>query len=160
MAIKSLMPDKRTWTPGSLLGFRSAFDRLFDEWAGGKETNLFAPLETGNGGYLPMIDLTETDEAYQVTAELPGMVEKDVEVELNSEYLTIRGEKREEKEEKRKGLRRSERTFGAFRRDITLPGEVQPEKATAHFDAGVLTIELPKSPEAEARTRKIPIHGS
>ncbi len=105
----------------------------------------------------PTMEVEETDTGYRVTAELPGMDEKDVEIAFADGVLTIRGEKRSATEDK--GRRVSERYYGRFERQIAL-GEVDEPKAMARFDKGVLTIELPRSAQAQDRVRRIPITGS
>ena len=156
MQVKGLTPEKlRRMEPNSSPSLREAFDRMFDEWFSSKELDLDAPR--GDRSYLPRVDVTESEDAIQVSAELPGLEEADVEVLLTADYLTIKGDKRERKEEKHRGYYRSERTYGAFRRDITLPCEVQIDLARAYFKAGVLTVRLPKSPEAKQFTKKIPV---
>jgi HSP20 family protein len=102
----------------------------------------------------------ETDAEYQVTAELPGLDEKDVKVELHGATLVLEGEKKEEHEEKKSGYVWSERRYGSFRRDIPLPEEVDREKIKAAFKKGVLTVTLPKTPAARKTRRKIDVKGN
>lgn len=103
----------------------------------------------------PMVEVQETDEQYRVTAELPGMDDRDVEVSFHDGMLVIRGEKRSEA---RSDRMLSERFYGRFERRIAL-GEVDEDKASATFERGVLTVVLPKSPEAQDRVKRIPITG-
>lgn len=109
------------------------------------------------GAQTPHVDLTETDKGIEVVAELPGMEQKDIEVELKDDVLTLRGEKKEEREEAKKGYHLSERRFGSFRRSFRLPSEVEQNKISAEFKDGVLTIELPKTAKARKPSRKIGI---
>ena len=111
----------------------------------------------GMGVMAPRVDVKETDKAVEVHAELPGVDEKDVDVSLAEGVLTIRGEKKQEREEKEKAYYLMKRGYGAFLRQIPLPFEVDEDKVEARFDKGVLTVVLPKSPAAEARTRKIEV---
>ncbi len=97
-----------------------------------------------DGGLMPKVDVSETDDAIQVTADLPGMTEKDVEVSLADGHLHIRGEKQAEKEDKHKNFHRIERSYGAFERSVALPAEVDAEKVDASFKNGVLSVVLPK----------------
>jgi HSP20 family protein len=105
----------------------------------------------------PVVDVVETEKEYQITAELPGLSEKDVEVVVADEILTIKGEKKEEKEEKAKNYYLSERRYGAFQRSFQLPSGVDADKIEAGFQNGVLTLTLPKTPEAQKSEKKIAI---
>jgi HSP20 family protein len=105
----------------------------------------------------PAVDITETDKAYEITADLPGMDEKNIEVKLANGGLTIKGEKQEEKEEKKKDYYLQERHFGSFERCFRLPDGVDTDKIEAAFKKGVLTVTLPKSPEAQKAEKKIEV---
>jgi HSP20 family protein len=109
---------------------------------------------------IPAVDIAEKDGAYEITAELPGMEEKDIEVKYASGAITIKGEKTEEKEEKRKDYHLSERRYGSFQRSFSVPEGVDVDKLAASFKNGVLTITLPKSAEAKKNEKKIPISGA
>ena len=109
------------------------------------------------GVFGPSTDVSETDNGVEVTVELPGMTENDIDISLSGDAITIRGEKKVEHEEKRKGVYMSERSYGAFYRTIPLPPGVDGEKAEAKFKHGVLTVTLPKSPEAQAKVKRIPV---
>jgi len=108
-------------------------------------------------GWVPAVEVTEKGNELVVTCELAGMKKEDVEIVLQNNVLTIRGEKREEKNEQREGNRYLvyERSYGTFARSFTLPSSVSADKALATFEHGVLTIRIPKSPESKDRT--IPI---
>ena len=108
-------------------------------------------------GAAPAIDIVEKDNAYEVTAELPGLDEKNIEVKLVNGCLTIKGEKKEEKEEKKKGYYLHERHFGSFERSFSIPEGVDADKIEASFKKGVLTLTLPKKPEAQKPEKKIAI---
>ena len=108
--------------------------------------------------WLPSIDLTETKDTLVVEAELPGLEAKDVELTITDDILTIRGEKKEEKEEKDKHHFFVERYCGSFERKIKLPTLVKTDKIDATFDKGILTINLPKSKEARKKEIKIKVH--
>jgi HSP20 family protein len=111
--------------------------------------------------WLPAVDLEEKDQEFVLTAELPGMNEKDVDVEFDQNVLTLKGEKRTEREETKEKNGRwhvIERSHGQFVRSLTLPPAVDPAKAKAEFKDGVLTVHLPKRKEATAR--KIAISSS
>jgi HSP20 family protein len=136
-----------------IMGFRREVDRLFDDLFRGSLPSL------GVGRSLaawPNVELSETDREVRVTAEVPGMSDKDVELLMEDGVLTIRGEKKSETEDKDRGY--SERYYGRFERRIALPSNVDQQGAKADFRDGVLTVTLPKSAEAE-RGRRIPING-
>ncbi|MBF0506624.1 MAG: Hsp20/alpha crystallin family protein [Nitrospirae bacterium] len=128
----------------------SLFDNFFRGF--GPET-----FESRMGLFTPQIDVSETDKEIRISAELPGMDEKDIEVSLSKDILTIKGEKKEEKEDKGKDYYRMERSYGSFSRTIPLPVEVQDNKVDATFKKGVLTITLPKSEKAVKETKKVAI---
>jgi HSP20 family protein len=106
---------------------------------------------------VPAVDVVEKEKEYQLLAELPGLDEKDVEVSVADDILTIKGEKKEEKEEKAKNYYVSERRYGTFQRSFQLPAGVDAEKIEANFQKGVLTVTLPKAPEALKKEKKIAI---
>ena len=106
---------------------------------------------------IPAVDIAEKPKAYEITAELPGIDEKDIELKLANGGLTIRGEKSEEKEEKNKDYYLRERHFGSFERSFTLPEGVEADKIEARFNKGVLTVTLPKKPEAQKPEKTIPV---
>ena len=133
------------WT--GMTGLRKEMDRLFDrflkpEW----------PEMPTLGEWEPTLDVGETKDALTVKAELPGVEQKDIGVSLQDGVLTIKGEKEAEKEEKDKRYHRVERSYGAFFRSISLPAAVEADKVTATFKDGVLTVTLPKAPEAKGTT--------
>lgn len=114
------------------------------------------------GMVMPNVDVSEDDKQIVATAELPGMDEKDVEVTLADNVLTIKGEKKSEHEEKdeKKNYHLLERSYGSFRRSLPLDCEVDAGKVTAKFDKGVLKVVMPKAPAQQARTTRIPISQS
>jgi HSP20 family protein len=105
----------------------------------------------GGGGqrWIPAMDLVEKDDHLELRADLPGMSEDDVDVEVRDGVLTISGERRQEEEETREGFRRIERAFGRFTRSIALPDGVDPNDVEANFEDGVLTVRIPKPRESE-----------
>ncbi len=105
----------------------------------------------------PAVDFNEDEKAYLITVELPGMKEQDIDVSLSGDTLTIKGEKREEKEEKAKNYYLSERRYGSFQRSFTLSASVDRDKIEASFAAGVLKITLPKTAEALQQQKKIEV---
>jgi HSP20 family protein len=109
-------------------------------------------------GSIPAVHFSETERAYEITTELPGgMGEKNVEVKFAEGVLTIKGEKQEEREEKKKGYHVSERSFGSFERTFQVPEVIDADKIKASFKKGVLAITLPKTAEARRAERKITV---
>ena len=138
------------------LTFQQEMNRLFDDFFKGTGLDTFGVFAEGWDLLRPPVDVVETDKEIRVTAELPGLDEKDIHVSLARDVLTISGEKRQEKEERGRNYYRAERSYGSFRRSIELPGQVQPDKVDAVFRKGVLTITLPKT-EAGQKRKKIAI---
>lgn len=111
----------------------------------------------GNGFVMPSIDLHEGETAYTLTAELPGLDEKDVELNVHDGVLTLKGEKRYEKASGEENARMVERHYGSFERSFTLPSSVDEAKIDAKFDKGVLKVTMPKNPNAAPVGRRIEI---
>jgi HSP20 family protein len=129
-----------------------SIDRVLDSvWRGLGAPAAAAPA----AGFVPRIDVLEREGEYLLTAELPGLEEKDFQLEVHGDVLTLSGEKRSAHEEERKGWRWSERSYGSFRRSVRLPVEVASDKASASFRNGVLTVTIPKA--EHARVRHIPV---
>jgi HSP20 family protein len=151
------------WQPFE--GLRQEIDRLFDDFGRGfwrpfgRSLLATEPLIRRELTLptMPAVDVTESEKAYEVTAELPGMDEKNVEVKVTSGVLTIKGEKQEEKEEKVKDYYLHERSFGSFERSFGIPEGVDADKIEASFKKGVLTVMLPKKPEAQKPVKKIEV---
>lgn len=110
-----------------------------------------------SGAFMPSIDVKESDKEFTIRAELPGVEEKDIEVTVTSDAVTIKGEKKEEKEDKGKNYYYMERSYGSFNRVIPLSTETEANKAEAGFKNGVLNITIPKSQSAKAKETKVPI---
>lgn len=127
---------------------------LFDTFFKGFGLETF---ESRVGTLSPHIDVIEGDKEVKVSAELPGVDEKDIEVSLTKDSLTIRGEKKESKEDKGKDYYRMERSYGSFSRTIAIPAEIDTEKVDANFKKGILTITLPKTAKAVSETKKISV---
>ena len=154
----------RPWRPFDSL--RREIDQLFNEFDGGTWRWPFRrsffdvePFRRSEAAFaaVPAVDVTETDKAYEITAELPGMNDKNVEVKMADGVLTIKGEKQEEKEEKKKDYYLRERNFGSFQRAFQVPDGVDADKIEASFKNGVLTVTLPKSAEALKTAKKIDV---
>lgn len=162
MAIRDLIPFTRETSSPSLWrdwdspvsGFRREMDRLFDDFFRAPSVGRFGEFGGGFAATWPSIDVKDKDNELLVTAEVPGLTDKDVELFVDNGILTIRGEKKREHEEK--GY--SERFFGRFERQIPLPTNVDEVHCRADFHDGLLTIHLPKSREAEEARKKIPIN--
>jgi HSP20 family protein len=133
---------------------RRQIDRVFDDvWSGvwpGRTS------EPGGAGFAP-VDVTETDKEIKVSAEIPGVEAKDLEVSVENGILTIKGEKKYEHEEEGKGQHRIERSYGVIERSITLPAEVEEGQAKAEYKNGVLRLSLPKRADAQSRRKTIPV---
>jgi len=147
--------------------FRDQMDRMFGSFMRGFPTlPTFRPsldfepsfrFDTSFGMTVPAVDVVEKDDEFVVTAELPGLDEKNLNVEVSGNFLTIKGEKREEKEEKGKNTYLSERRYGSFQRSFGLPESVDRSKIVATFEKGVLKVTLPKTAEAVTQQKRIPI---
>jgi len=143
------------------LSLRDSINDLFDHWFEGW-FNEEKPLRNlrlieGNQLYAPKIDVVDQKDKVLVTAELPGMQEKDIEVIVTNDLLTIKGEKQEETKEEKKEYYHHERYYGEFERSIALPSNIDESKVTASFKNGILKIQLPKVAEQQTRGRKIEI---
>lgn len=149
-------PDLWDWRPFEAL--RRQLDRFFDEAPLQKRSGDFETFERFMGLQgTPPVDFVERDGDYEVTAELPGLDHKDVEVKVANGALVIHGEKKMEREEKEEGMYFSERRYGSFKRSFRLPENVEAEKITAAFDKGVLKVTMPKSAQTRTEEKKIDI---
>lgn len=156
-------PAQRSWTPMESL--RRDFNRLFEDfgdlWRSPMRHALLGPGSVWSRDLTwaatPAVDIAETDKAYEITAELPGLDEKNVEVKVANGMLTIKGAKKEEKEEKKKDYYLSERRYGSFERRFQIPEGVEADKIEATFKKGLLTVTLPKTAAAQAAEKKIAI---
>ncbi|HET7848769.1 MAG TPA: Hsp20/alpha crystallin family protein [Pseudolabrys sp.] len=146
------------WNPFETV--RREIDRMFDDlWRFPfvSSPGVSPPASGMRTAGAPAVDVVEKPGEFQITAELPGIDEKNLEVKCADGVLTIKGEKSEEKEESKQDYYLSERRFGSFQRSFRIPESVDPEKIDASFKNGVLTLKLPKSPEAQKSERKIEI---
>lgn len=160
MALKDLVSFGKKEGPvrrdsdNPLAHFREEFYDLFDNFFRGFDLE---PFEGRHSAFSPKIDVTDTEKEIKVHAELPGMDEQDIDVSLTRNGLTIKGEKKEEKEDKGKDYYHMERSYGSFSRIIPLPVEVDEAGIKASFKKGVLTITLPKTRKAVEETKKISV---
>ena len=161
MAIRDLIPTRQQglipsfWRDNDLSpigSFRREMDRLFDDFFRTPAVGRFSEFATSANW--PSIEVKDGDNELLITAEVPGMTDKDVELFVDKGMLTIRGEKKAEQEEK--GY--SERFYGRFERQIPLPASVDEQHCKADFHDGLLTIHLPKTREAAEARKKIPIN--
>jgi len=141
------------------LALHRHWNDLFDEFFHDFEVAFGLPLHARGGHTLgvaaPSVDVSETDDAIEVKADLPGLDEKEVEVTLEDDALVIRGEKKQEREEKKRDYHLTERTYGEFQRVIPMPRGLDADKVKASFKKGVLHVTLPKTPEARQNRRSI-----
>ena len=146
------MRDIVRWDPwGDLISLRDAMDRLFEESFVRPPRSWLLPLE-GRG--VPL-DMYETDEDVVVKAAVPGLKPEDIDVTITGDTLTIKGEAKEEKEERRTDYIRQERRYGAFSRSVSLPAGLQTDKAKASFENGILTLSIPKAGEIKPKVIKV-----
>lgn len=141
--------------------FAEEMDQLFNSWPWGNgnlpEHRPSAGFtQFGTAAWAPEIEVEERDGTFAVRADLPGMKKEDVKVELNANRMILKGERRQESEEKKEGYFRSERRYGSFYRSIPLPEGVDTNKARASFREGVLEITMP-TPKQETKTRTVAI---
>jgi HSP20 family protein len=138
---------------------KSEMDSLFDSFIGGLPafTGMFGTRGGRSFPLAPHMDVKETDKEIVVEAELPGIDDKDISLSVQDGVLTIRGEKKLERDEEKENYRMMERRHGSFQRSVRLPDTVDEDKVEASFDNGVLKVSLPKRPEAIGKQRTIPI---
>ena len=156
MNLKSLLPISRTRSvarqENPFLSLQREVDRLFEDFTRGFPSFPTFPAQTrGAADLIPSMDVTETDKEIEITAELPGLEEKDVQINLSDNLLTIRGEKKAEKEQKEKDYRLVERSYGSFLRTLELPEGVDPNGIKATIAKGVLKVTVPKPAPAQAK---------
>jgi len=152
----SLLPTWRREDRNHLTGLQSEINRLFEDFFAGPRS-LMRGLWGDREGFMPPVDVRETDSMVIVEAELPGLDPKDVEIKVEGDVLVLQGERRNEKEEKTKGYHRVERSFGMFQRQIELPYGTDPNKIEATYKNGVLTIEIAKKEEAKPKTIQVKV---
>lgn len=165
MELRGLTPWHSSRTPArgvhpfdrTLDSLHREIDRMFDSFWRGTEPQPFAPSIWSFDGTVPAIDQSEDETAYHVAVELPGIEEKDVEVSLADNVLTIHGERKLDKEEKEQSYYLRERARGAFRRSLSFPVQIDENKVKAVFADGVLSITLPKTKEAQKKAKTIAI---
>jgi HSP20 family protein len=172
MAEATKLPVKSEKTSSSLHplrpfeNLRREVDRLFADFSGGIWRSPFGrslfdigPFRRAEAafGAVPAVDVVETDKGYEITVDLPGMEERNIDVKFANGILTIKGERQDEKEETKKDYYVRERSFGSFERSFQVPDIVDTNKIDASFKKGVLTVMLPKSAEAQKAEKKIEV---
>jgi HSP20 family protein len=137
-----------------LSSLQTEINRVFDDFFGSESSFLPASCK-GDKLAAPIVDIVENDKSFKVEAELPGIHQDDIEVTVNEHYLTIKGEKKESKEDTDENYVRRERHYGSYQRTISLPETANTDKAKATFKKGVLWVEVPKKEEAIKPTKKL-----
>jgi HSP20 family protein len=157
-------PPAQTSLPDVWQSFRSEMDRMFDRFGRGfglpslrRMLDIDPAWRSTFTFSMPAIDMSEDEKTYKISAELPGIDAKDIDVSVTGDMLVLKGEKRQEKEEKDKNYHFSERAYGSFQRAFELPASVDRDKVAADFSKGVLTITLPKTADAQKPTKKIEV---
>lgn len=151
----NLTPFRRNREVRNFRSLQDEINDMFNQvWRGFEQPGLPAADLVA---FAPQVDVSETDDEIRITADLPGMSEDDVHIEVTGDLLTLRGEKREEKEEKKRDYHLVERSSGSFRRSFQLPAGADVEKATAEFKKGVMTVSVPKTADSGNGVRKIAI---
>ena len=158
MALRSLIPIGRergvTRFAEPFTALQREIDRLFDDFTRGWPT-MGWPTASRTAELMPSMDVAETDKEFEITAELPGLEEKDVQVNVADNVLTIKGEKKSEKEQKEKDYRMFERSYGSFSRTLELPAGINPDNIKASLANGVLKVTVPKP--APAQVKKVEV---
>ncbi len=157
MKVRSMLPSLWGESASERLPFRALqqeVDRLFNDFTTGFPAT---GLWNGNGQLAIKVDVAETEKTLEVTAELPGVNEKDIDVSVAGEMLTIKAEKKSDKEEKTKDYHLVERSYGTFERSMRLPFKADPAKVEAKFEKGVLKLVVQKPVEAQTKTQKIEV---
>ncbi len=143
----------KDWVPFDFEQMRREMDRFWDSFF---ERGRRGKVEE-EGAWFPTLDLTETKDDLVIKAEIPGIDPKDIDISLSDGILTIKGEKKQEREEKEEAYHLIERSYGAFARSLQLPKGIQSDKIQATYKNGVLRVVLPKSEEAKKREIKIKV---
>lgn len=159
--VKKAAPAETT-APDVWRSFRGEMDRLFDRFGFPSLRRMLdiEPAWRPESSFtfsVPAIDMSEDEKAYKISAELPGLDAKDVDVSVSGNTLVVKGEKRQEKEEKDKNYYFSERAYGSFQRAFELPASIDRDKISADVSKGVLTVTLPKTPDAQKQQKKIEV---
>jgi HSP20 family protein len=162
MALSDLLPARKgrgglmrrggDWF--DMTSMQREMNRMFNDFLSGFDVSPFKMMEEPLSRFAPSIDVKETSRKIKVTAELPGMDEKDISVSLENDFLMISGERKEEKKEEDEEYYHREMSYGSFRRIIPLTAKIDPNEVEARFNKGVLRVILPKMPGSESEKRK------
>ena len=157
MAIKDFisknLPVLKPENSNPFLTLQQEMNNVFNRFS----DNFLSPFKSETWSTYPKVNIKESKHEVEVTAELPGLDKKDIDISISDNVLTLKGEKRLENETKEENYYRMERSYGSFSRIITLPSEVRSDNTNAKFKNGVLTISVPKKPESEQKAKKIEI---
>lgn len=158
MSVRTLLPsllDRNDKQPAGFGALRKEIDRLFEDFTKGFDL----PAMTAGGGFglVPDMDMHDGEKEVTLSVELPGVDEKDIDLSVSGQTITVSGEKKSEKETKEGESVRRERSYGSFSRTVTLPFRIDGDKVKAKFAKGVLTVTVPKPEDAMRQARKVPI---
>jgi HSP20 family protein len=134
--------------PSDILNMQREINRMFDGFFRGEGVD---DTSLGASAWMPAVDIAEHDDEFVVKLELPGVAKDDVKITMQNNILTVRGEKKQEKESKSSNYHRVERSYGSFQRSFTLPATVKSEKIDATYKDGILSVTLPKAEEAKPK---------
>lgn len=161
MKVKNLLPTvtrkNQSEDDHPFYSLQREMNNLFDDFFRGFDITPRGFYTSGQTNFTPSVDVKENEKEFIIKAELPGVDEKEIEVTVTGDAVTIKGEKKEEKEDKGKNYYYLERSYGSFNRVIPLAVETESDKAEASFKNGVLNITIPKSPAAKVKGTKVPI---
>lgn len=152
-------PVKKESRRDAMLDLRQEMNQLFEEFLNSSPMAMspFSEETSLAGDFVPHMDIKESEKEITVAAELPGIEAEDIDISITGNTLTIKGEKKHEKEEKGERYYRSERSYGSFQRSIPLPDSIQEDKIEATYQKGVLNVSLPKQPGSGKGTKRIEI---
>jgi len=161
MKVKNLLPDivRKTGADNDhpFYSLQKDMNNLFDNFFRGFNMAPRGFAVGGMGSFSPSVDVKENEKEFIIKAELPGVDEKDIEVTVTNDSITIKGEKKEEKEDKDKNYYYMERSYGSFSRVIPFEAEIESGRAEAHFKNGILDIKIPKNQSTKAKGTKVSI---
>lgn len=145
----------RSFLHHPLASLQNEVDRVFGDFFQNFDASKFPSFS--NGALMPKVDFSEAESGYELTVEVPGVSEKDLDVSVKNGVLTVKGEKKSETEEKTRDFLRSERSYGSYCRSMPLPEDADEPKITARYANGVLRVAIPKSADAKSKSQKIAI---